>query len=271
MHTPLVAGRSFTSGDTATSPRVAIVNETMAHKLFPGANPMGKVYRDDAPPGSPVKEFVTEIVGIATDAKYRRLRDDAPPTIYLPIAQNPAPFPVVGTYALRFAGPLNDLKARVQQAVRATDPRISLEFRLLSKQVEDSLLQERLVALLSALFGLLALVLAAIGLYGVIAYSVTQRFHEIGIRIALGAGRGAVEWLVLREVGALLVAGLTAGLAMALAGTRLVRSMLYGLAPNDLGTFAAACLLLLMVSATAGWIPARRAARVDPMACLRHE
>jgi ABC-type antimicrobial peptide transport system permease subunit len=141
----------------------------------------------------------------------------------------------------------------------------------LSVQVEDSLLQERLVALLSALFGLLALVLAAIGLYGVVAYSVTRRFHEIGIRIALGAGWRAVQWLVLREVGALLLAGLTLGLAMALAGTRLVRTMLYGLTPNDPWTLTGACVVLLVVGAIAGWIPARRAARVDPMASLRHE
>ena len=133
------------------------------------------------------------------------------------------------------------------------------------------MLQERLVALLSALFGLLALVLAAIGLYGVVAYSVTRRLHEIGVRIALGAGRSAVEWLVLREVGALLFAGLMLGLAMALTGTQLVRAMLYGLTPNDPGTLTGACVLLLIVGAIAGWIPARRAARVDPMTSLRHE
>jgi len=234
-------------------------------------SPIGRVYRDDAPPGAPAKEFVTEIVGFARDAKYRRLRDAAPPTIYLPILQNPAPFPIVGTYALRFKGPLNDLKIRVQQAVLAMNPRVSLEFRLLSEQVEDSLLQERLVALLSALFGVLALLLAVIGLYGVIAYSVTRRFHEIDIRMALGAGRGAVEWLVLREVGALLFGGLTLGVAVTLTAAHLVQSLLYGLAPNDPGTLTGACVLLLAVGVTAGWIPARRAARVDPMASLRHE
>jgi putative ABC transport system permease protein len=271
MRTPLLAGRRFTAQDTATSARVAIVNETMARRLFPGANPLGKVYRDDAPPGAAVKEFVTEIVGVARDAKYRRLRDEVPPTIYLPISQNPAPFPVVGTYALRFSGATPDVTARVREAAHVVNPRISLEFRLLSVQVEDSLLQERLVAMLSALFGLLALVLAAIGLYGVVAYSVTRRFHEIGIRIALGAGRGAVQWLVLREVGALLFAGLMLGLTMALTGTRLVRTMLYGLTPNDPWTLAGACVVLLVVGAIAGWIPARRAARVDPMASLRHE
>jgi predicted permease len=271
MRTAVFAGRGFGPKDAANSPRVAIVNETMGRKLFPGANPIGRFYRDDAPPGAPVKEFVTEIVGVARDAKYRRLRDEVPPTIYLPILQNPAPFPVVGTYELRFGGSMADVTARVREAVHAFNPHISLEFRLLSVQVEDSLLQEGLIALLSTLFGLLALVLAAIGLYGVVAYSVTRRFHEIGIRIALGAGRGAVQWLVLREVGALLFAGLILGLAMALTGARLVRTMLYGLTPNDPWTLAGACVVLLVVAAIAGWIPARRAARVDPLASLRHE
>jgi predicted permease len=271
MRTPRLVGRNFTAQDTATSPRVAIVNETMARKLFPGANPIGKVYRDDAPPGSPVKEFVTEIVGVAKDAKYRSVRNDVPPTIYIPISQNPAPFPMVGTHAVRFTGSVRDLTARVREAVHDVNPLISLEIRLLSTRVEDSLLQERLVALLSAVFGLLALVLAAVGLYGVVGYSVRRRLHEIGIRMALGAGRGAVEWMVLREVGTLLLAGLTLGLALTLLVARLMRTMLYGLAPNDPGTLTAACVLLLIVGAVAGWIPARRAARVDPMASLRHE
>ncbi len=271
MRTPLLAGRGFGPQDTSTSSRVAIVNETMARQLFGGANPIGKTYRDDAPPGTPVKEFVWQIVGVAKDAKYRRLRDEAPPTAYLPILQNPAPFPVVGTYELRYAGAPRDLMARVRDAVKATDPRISLEFRFLETQVEDSLLQERLVALLAGVFGLLALVLAAIGLYGVVAYSVARRRNEIGIRIALGAGRGAVEWLVLREVGALLAVGMPLGLVMALIGARLMRTMLYGFSPADPGTLAGACILLLLVAAAAGWIPARQAARLDPMTSLRHE
>jgi ABC-type antimicrobial peptide transport system permease subunit len=128
-----------------------------------------------------------------------------------------------------------------------------------------------LVALLSALFGLLALVLAAIGLYGVVAYSVARRRNEIGIRMALGAGRGSVEWLVLREVGALLAGGMPLGLLMALIGARLMRTMLYGFSPTDPSTLAGASILLLVVAALAGWIPARQAARVDPMTSLRHE
>src|SRR5947207_12506827 len=128
------------------------------------------------------------------------MRQAVPPTIYLPLAQNPAPFPVVGTYPLCFSGSVRDVTARVRESVHAFNPRISLEFRLLSVRVEASLLQERLVALLSTLFGLLALVLAVTSLYGVVASSVTWRFHEIDIGIALGAGRGAVQGLVLWEV-----------------------------------------------------------------------
>jgi ABC-type antimicrobial peptide transport system permease subunit len=208
---------------------------------------------------------------VVKDAKYRLLRDPAPPTIYIPITQNPMPFQVNGIYELRFAGPLAGLTARVKETVRAADQRIALQFQLLSTQIDDSLLQDRLLARLASFFGVLALVLASIGLYGVVAYAATRRRAEIGIRMALGATRGGVIWLVLRETAALLLVGIPLGLAATLAAARLVRTMLFGLTPTDPSTLAGAIALLLLVAAVAGYVPARHAARVDPLAALREE
>ena len=154
-----------------------------------------------------------QVVGVVQDARYRGLREAPPPTIYLPFQQNPQPFRATPIYELRFAGPLADLTARVKETVRAADPHIGLDLRLLTTQIEDSLLQDRLLARLASFFGLLALVLASIGLYGVVAYAAARRRSEIGIRMALGATRGGVIWLVLRENAALLGAGIPLGLA----------------------------------------------------------
>jgi len=225
--TNLLRGRGFTARDTAGSPKVAIVNETAARRLFPGVNPLGKAYRDRNTGGP----YAVEIVGVAQNAKYRRLRDPVPPTVYLPIAQNPGPFPLIGTFELRFSGRLADVTARVREVVKQADPRIALEFRLLSAQVEDSLVLERLLAELAAGFAALALVLASVGVYGVVAYAVVRRRSEIGIRMAMGATRGSVVRLVLRDIASLLVAGLVVGTALVTACARLVASLLYGLKP----------------------------------------
>jgi len=272
LGTPLLAGRDFTTYDTKTSPPVAIVNEVAARELFPGANPIGRIYHDEVPPGEKsAKQVLVGIIGLAKNAKYRRLREDIPPTIYMPISQNPVPFSVVGTYEVHFAGSSSSLIANVKNALRSIDPRLTFEFHLLSAQVSDSLLQEKLLATLAGFFGLLALLLASVGLYGVVAYSVTRRRSEIGIRMALGAARQSVLWLVLRELAAVLLVGVILGLSVALACTRLVGSMLYGLAPNDPSTLVGACLLLLVVAAAAGYFPARSATRLDPLAALRDE
>ncbi|MFZ0593066.1 MAG: ABC transporter permease [Bryobacteraceae bacterium] len=272
LGTPLLAGRDFTIRDAKTSPLVAIVNETAARILFPGTNPLGRVYHDERPLGQRgAKQVLVEVVGLAKDAKYRKLRDAPPPTIYIPIAQLPVPFPVIGTYELKFAGPPSRVIANVKKVVQTFNPRLSIDFHLLSTQVADSLLQERLLATLATVFGLLALTLASIGIYGVIAYSVARRRNEIGIRMALGAGRGSVLWLVLRELAALLLAGVILGLFASFGCTRLVKAMLYGLTPNDPSTLAAAGTLLLAVAALAGYFPARSATRVDPLVALRDE
>jgi predicted permease len=271
LGTPLLAGRDFTDRDTKTSPLVAIVNEAAARKLFPGTNSIGRIYHDEAPGAHGTKQLLVEIVGLAKDAKYRRLRDEMPPTIYLPISQNPAPFSVIGTYELHFAGSSIDLVTGVKKVLGTIDPRLSVEFHLLSTQVTDSLLQEKLLATLAGFFGALALLLASVGLYGVVAYAVTRRRNEIGIRMALGAARGSVLWLVLRELAVLLLVGVILGLSASLACTRFVGAMLYGLTPGDPSTLASACLLLLAVAGMAAYFPARSATRVDPLTALRDE
>ena len=265
--TNLLRGRAFTGHDTAGSPRVAIANETAARELFPGVNPLGRTYRDRNAGGP----YTVGIVGVTQNAKYRRLRDPAPATVYVPIAQNPAPFPVLGTYELRFSGRLADVTARVRESVKQTDPRIAIEFRLLSAQVEDSLVWERLLAGLAAGFAALALVLASVGVYGVVAYAVVRRRGEIGIRMAMGATRASVVRLVLRDIASLLVTGLVIGTASVTACSRLVATLLYGLKPYDPLTLAAACAVLTLVAALAAYLPARGAAEMDPLAALREE
>jgi ABC-type antimicrobial peptide transport system permease subunit len=199
------------------------------------------------------------------------MRDAPPATIYLPIPQNPQPMPLVGTFELRFAGSPSSVISGVKDAAHVVDPRISLEFHFLSAQIDAALMQERLVATLATFFGLLALVLASAGLYGVVSYSASRRRSEMAIRLALGSTRGHVLQLMLRDVAVLVLIGLPLGLGASLACARLVRSMLYGLTPGDPLTLAGASGILLAVAFLAGYLPAHRAARLDPVVALREE
>ena len=269
MRTALLQGRDFTSQDAAGSPPVALLNESAARLLFQGEDPIGRAYRDKTRDTG--KPLLVQVVGVVQDAKYRRLRDKIPPTIYLPISQFTGTKPVIGTYELRFSGGASDLQDRVKQTVSSLDPRIVVEFRLLADQVSDSLSQERLVATLTTLLGLLALVLATVGLYGVISYGIVQRTGEIGVRMALGATRGNVLLLVLGDVAKLLIAGLVLGIASSVASIQFVRSMLYGLLSYDPVSILGASLLLLVAAGMAGYFPARRAALLDPVRALREE
>jgi len=261
--TPLLLGREFSAQDTPQSPKVAIVNQGVARRFFGSDNALGQRitlenYQD------------LEIVGVVADAKYRNLKEAAPLTAYIPYAQ----YEELGqrTLCVRAAGDASALIAAIRQEVRNLDPNLPVyNVKTFAEQINDSVSQERLIALLASFFSFFALLLAALGLYGVMSQAVTRRTHEIGIRIALGAKPLDVVRLVLGEVLLLVALGIGIGLTAALATTRYVASLLFDLTPNDPLTITLATLLLMGVAVLAGYVPARRAARVDPLIALRTE
>jgi predicted permease len=265
--TPILAGRDFDERDTLQSPLVAIVNETFAKKYLGGGNPVGATFRVK----SESKETGPyQIVGLAKDAKLYDLREEFLPTMYMPVAQKAHP-EQEETILIRsetsLFGLISSLKSTVQQFSRGVD----MNFTPYRQMVETSLLRDRLMARLSGFFGILAVLLATVGLYGVIAYMVERRTSEIGIRMALGANRGSILRLVLREASVLLGVGLLIGTALALVGSRAAATMLFGLKPTDFLTYVLAVTSLSAVAALASFLPARRAARLDPVAALRNE
>jgi len=206
-----------------------------------------------------------EIVGVAKDTVYSgRLREKTPPLIYFPSQD-------AGSFVARAEGPGAPLVATIRREIQAVDKNLDPEIQVSAQSLDNELFLERLLVKLSSLFALLALLLVSIGLYGVMSYDVARRTHEIGIRMALGAQRRDVVGLVLRETMLMVIIGVIIGLGAALATTRLIASLLYGLTPNDPLTIALAGSLLLVVAALAGYLPARRASRVDPMMALRHD
>ena len=267
MGTPLLAGRDFNASDRPATQRVAIVNQAMADKFFPGTSPIGKQYREFQfeRNGDPV-----EIIGLVKNAKYKELREDPIPTIYVAMMQD-AHRSAYGQYELRTTGDPLALAPGVKRVVGEVNRSISIELTPLSKQLDASLTRDRLLATLSGFFGALALLLATVGLYGTLSYNVARRRNEIGIRIALGAAQRRVVQLVLGEVVRLLAVGVVLGTLAAIASTRLVTSLLYGLSPSDPTTIVVAALVLAAVGLAAGALPAFRAARVDPIAALREE
>ncbi|MCW5981566.1 MAG: ABC transporter permease [Bryobacteraceae bacterium] len=268
MGTRLIAGRDFDDGDRLSSPAVAIVNQEFARRFFGGANPVGRTFRRQADAGEP--EPVIQVVGLVENTKYYQLREDFFPIAYLSMAQEGDP-EADASYVLRMAGNVGGVMRNVKNAIGEVNPAIGIEFRLMSRQLEDSLMRERLMAALSGAFGLLAALLATLGLYGVIAYMVARRRSEIGVRMALGAGRGRVIRLVLGEAGLLVVIGLAAGAVLALAAGRAAAALLFGLEPHDPLTMAAAMALLALVAFASAYGPARRAAALEPMSALREE
>jgi Acidobacterial duplicated orphan permease len=268
LDTPLLAGREFDARDTALSPQVAIVNQTFARQLANGANPVGKRFRVEATPYDP--ETVYEIVGLVKDTKYLSLQETPSPIAFRPLSQSPRPSPS-GQILIRSNAPLPGLIASVKSTLAEINPDIQFTFQVFKTQIQDSLLRERLMATLSSFFGFLAALLASIGLYGVISYMVARRTHEIGIRMALGANRRNVLMIVMREAAILVTAGLTVGTVLALVVARTASALLFGLQPNDPATFAMAVTLLVVIAAVASYVPARRAARLDPMVALRDE
>lgn len=262
----ITLGRGFDAQtDGEGSPKVAVVNERMAHYFFPGETPVGK--RIGFAAGE--KSGAYEIVGVVKDARYDDLKADIERRMFLPYLQNTANLHAV---QVSTAGDPRQLTVAVRNAIREVDPRLPVKNVITLRQVlDDSLLRERLVAKLSGFFGLLALLLAAIGLYAVLSQMVSRRTKEIGIRMAIGAEQSAVLWQIMRQALGLVVAGICLALPIALAAGRLIANQLYGLPPHDPMTFAVAVAVLLGVSTVAAYLPARRAARVDPMIALREE
>jgi predicted permease len=269
LRTPLLRGRDFTAHDDQHTPKVVILNETAARHFFGAVQILGKTIELERPPGESGRDLY-EIVGVVKDAKYASIDEKPLRTFYVPIAQDTKPWPEVH-FEVRAQGRVERLIPALRSAVAQVNRGVSLEFRNFETQVDESLLQPRVVALLSTAFGLLALLLAMVGLYGVTSYAVARRKGEIGIRMALGEQCRSVTWLMLRDVLILLVVGLMLGLATSLAAGRLVASLLYGIKPNDPAQITFAVLVLACATTLAAYLPARRAARLDPMKALREE
>ena len=265
---PLLAGRDFDEKDTTTSPKVAIVNDEFARRFGKGANPVGLQIRREATPHEP--ETVFEIVGQVRNSKYVELRERFRPIVYLSLTQdpNPGPFEQVMIHSTL---PLPMLTSGIKRAVGKRSPDISVDFGVFKTQIQESLLPEKLMAALSGFFGILAGLLTAVGLYGVISFLVARRTHEIGIRMALGAGKRQVLGSVLRETLMLTALGIGVGLPITFIVARLIASMLFGVKPDDPAALALAAFALCGVSLAAAYIPARRAAKVDPLVALRYE
>jgi predicted permease len=264
MEIPLSAGRSFTERDTKNAPNVAVINEAAARLYFPNETALGRRF------GRTLRESgQIEIVGIVRDAKYNNVREAVPPTMYTPYQQG---YSGSVTFEVRTAGdPLAAIPA-VREAVRAVDPNVPI-INLTTQQaeVENRFQQERLFAQAGTVFGGLALLVASVGLFGLMSYSVARRTNEIGIRMALGAARADVLQLVMRESMTLVLAGVVLGLGGAIAGSRPIANLLFGLAPADPMTIVAAIVVMLVLSSVAAYLPARRASRVDPIVALRYE
>jgi predicted permease len=267
MGMALVAGRGFTAADREGSLRVAVVNQSVSRAFLNGENPVGHTL--NLLPDGPQME----IVGMVADSIYTSLRAPVPPTVYFPLAQPASPFmPTSLNLSVRaVAGSPARLTRGIIAAAAQVNPDLALTFRPLADQVGAAATQERVVAMLSGFFGGLALLLAGVGLYGVTAYAVNRRRREIGIRIALGAERQRVVAMVLSRVTTLVALGIVIGTAVSLWASRFVAALLYDVEPRDPATLGSAAVVLALVGLTAGWLPARRAAHIDPAAVLRDE
>jgi predicted permease len=264
MGIPVIAGRGFTERDDRRAPDVAVINEAAAKKFFPVESPIGRRFGT-----SPDETGAIEIVGVVRDARYNSLREPPPPILYVPHLQSK---PEDLVFTVRTAGDPANVLSAVRAAVSATDPSIPiLRVETQMSTLEQRFAHEKILAQAYTLFGAIALFVAAIGLFGLMSYDVSRRTREIGIRMAMGAQRNEVVGLVLRESMRLVVAGIAIGIAASLAAARLVASQLFGVEPADPITMVSAMLVMLAVSAAAAYLPARRAARVDPMVALRYE
>ncbi len=266
MGIPVLLGRTIQSQDAAASPMVGVVNEAFAHKYLEGQSPVGRRAGWEGEGPSKI-----EIVGVVKDTRYGQLRRDPPPTFYVPYTQYPDHLGAM-YFEVRTAGDPRNWLASIVDAVRGLDKQVPVfDAKTQTEEIDEAVFQERIFARLTSLFGVLALLLACLGLYGLLSYSVAGKRNEIGIRMALGAQRAGILRGVLIEALGLVLLGLVVGVPVALGATRLISSQLYGLKPNDALTLALATLLLAAVALLAGYIPARRATKVDPVVALRYE
>jgi len=267
MGIKLVSGRDFTPRDSMSSPKVAIVNRSFARRLGIVGNPVGARFRAE---GSSPAGSVVEIVGLVPDTKYFSLREDFLPIAFVPIAQitDPRSF---ADFMVRPEVPIGDMASAVKRRLREIDPFIDADIRAFDSTIRQGLVRERLLAAISAFFGVLAVLIAAVGLYGVIAELVTRRRGEIGIRMALGARRSDILAMVLRQAGSLLVVGVSAGTALGFLAGGFASPFVFGLEPHDVRPMVLACVSLAAPAMMAILVPACRAARLEPLAALREE
>jgi predicted permease len=263
MQTPLIAGRDFDDRDQG-APNVAIVNQAFAARYYPGRNPVGQYL--SATVTRPPSDL--QIVGVVKDVSTRSLRLPPRPIVYVSYFQRAAR---ADTLVIRAAGPLSQASSAIRKELQPSFPNTALDVLAFSDQVARTLVQERLMANVAGGFGVLGLALACVGLYGLLGYSVVRRTREIGIRMALGAQRRGVLWMIAGRALRLVAVGVAVGLPAAWVGSRWLRSMLFGLTPTDPGVIAGAIVLLALAGLLAAYFPARRATRVDPTTALRHE
>jgi predicted permease len=270
MKMPVVLGRALSPGDTAASRKVAVINETMARTYFPGISPLGRTFTISAGIGSPSEWQNLEVVGVVKDAKYFNLQEEQNSAAFYPHSQH-LPL-ILYSFVVRYSGDLRSIVPGIRRAAAEIDPNLPVaEVQTLIQHIDNAVLNKRLVAQLSTFFGALAGFLACIGIYGVMSYGVARRTNEFGIRMALGAERRHVLCIVLGEALRLGFAGIAIGVALALASGRLVASLLVGLKPFDPLSIGAAIAAMISVALFASYLPARRAARIEPMAALRDE
>jgi predicted permease len=265
LGTPFISGREFDERDTTTSPKVTVVNESFARHYFGGRSPIGNRVTSLG--------VTYEIVGVVRDAKYQSLRESVMSTMYIPWTQREGEQPASYIFMARVAGgdPMR-LAPGMDQLVRTADPGLRVRSaRTYESVIDATLVTERIMATLGGFFGVLAVVVASLGMFGAVAFQVSRRVNEFGIRIAVGAGRRDIVGLVMRDVVTMFAVGSAAGALGALALTGLARKMLFGVGPTDIGVFAVAAAILGAAALAAGWIPAWRASRADPLSALRHE